>query len=773
MHFGFINMFPTPDINPNLPAGIRTVGDCGIKPQDPNGSKPQGADRSNEGQNTIQKSIWSNYDGNQNASVDFNEANSNSLFTMGQIKADFSQGNLSNLTNNQQNQLQSKLLGSFNVKSEFQSKLQGLFKDIASGMETKEFKNESEATTWANDKAMRMDNQVKSETQAFAKNATNQVIDAYNKALSSLANEMAMENPEGIIEIKDEALAENDKSLDSLKAGEDKSTDFRNKETGTYISKNQQTVTMNNDGSRTVLNQNGDDHTTKAQIKSDGSRIITETKGNTKEVTTVNANGTRTVETTVKDANGTETVITERYDKKGRLRSEHREVSNSEGSSTTTTNFRRNGNISSQNSSHTITAEGMRFTETSSTDFRRNGSIKNNTETHFDGTTDVTQNRRDGSLKHTEHRIGNITTDTHDYSRSGNRETETQFNGDGSRTKTTTRTNGNNITKTQRDYDSSGTMRSKSRTTSDGTNTTTVEKQYNANGTLATKTKTQTGANGTIQNNRAYDENGVRTSNETTINSSYDDNRDGKAQYSDGNVKSEFNTIAKNILSKLGTKGVAAFNAEIQKFQANATSVVQKGQDAQQELTKLNNFIKTQIGLAVTGAQIKGQQADSQKPIGPANLNEFIDQQVVFSGISSAPGSHSQTPSGKIADDQNMQGGKFKINGQVTQNWFRPDNANKNNVGRISDTSQFQSAKNADDIMKTMLKGMGFETSEFVSLDLNKLKSDLINNNPSVFDRNKNSSTRGAMREDADLSKMDLPKNKEYILAQYKAKPLV
>ncbi len=605
------------------------------KPTQPQGGEgsAQGVNGQDQGQNTISKSIWSNYDGNRDSNVSSQEAKSNSLFSRSEIQANITTPYSEQVTT----QIQKNALKSVDVKGMFQNAISKF--NYNAGMETKEFKTEEEANAWANQQANKMDAATRQEAKQMSEAANREIQQAFDKAVNAEIEKLSLYDPKTVGGSAFEGNGEEDEhALDVLKGDNNKATEFEG-------ATNSNTTKLNDDGSTTEIDVKGDSVTT-TQNNKNGSKVITNTQGNTKEVTTINKDGSESIETTINDTeHGVTTVITENYDKKGRLRSSNRTVSDQNGASNTTTatfrknghqatrtesynsgdgntrtsntQFRRNGSVKSEDVSRTVTADGMRFTEGSSVSFRRNGSIKSSEKTDFDGSKDIVKERRDGSLKSIEHQIGDgVTTSKINLSRGGDRLKARLYDANGISMKINAKMDGNTVTSAN-------------------------VKSYDANGHKTGTTDLNFNEMGTQVQHKGNDSGKIND-----VYSKYDSNYDGLATKSDKLVNESINQNA-SLVSKLdvGLEGDAltqfnkTFNAnekymsKMSNFSETAKAALAKGQDANQVMKDLNNTIMSKLTESISNA-VKDVTAEAQQeanklksPDNPEQSDNPVDDQ--------------------------------------------------------------------------------------------------------------------------------------------------
>ena len=349
------------------------------------------------------------------------------------------------------------------------------------------------------------------------------------------------------------------------------STEKSNKATeNELVQKSTYSYQDNEDGSSTV--------TINSERYQDGKTI------KTTEVDHIDSKGrTKSSEVEVKDGETT-TKTNSQFDKKGRLREQHTVTEGKDGTNTTDATFRKDHSVKHQKESYSTTADGMKWSSSTETSYRKNGSIKEQLKQNFDKSIDVTQQRRNGSLKHTEHRVGDHVTESHDYSKSGNKETIQTQNGLGS-------------TKTTNKYSGTG---------DDRTLTSSTVKSYDADGNMTSKSKTNVGDEGSVKTDKTYDESGVKTSEKQTVYSKFDNNRDGYAKTDDKSVSSALGQDITNVMKQVKTDGLSSsqkttfkntFNAAIQNalgktnFSEVASTVLKDGQKAETVMSELNKNI--------------------------------------------------------------------------------------------------------------------------------------------------------------------------------------
>lgn len=347
------------------------------------------------------------------------------------------------------------------------------------------------------------------------------------------------------------------------------STEKSNK-TNELVQKSTYSYQDNEDGSSTV--------TINSERYQDGKTI------KTTEVDHIDSKGrTKSSEVEVKDGETT-TKTNSQFDKKGRLREQHTVTEGKDGTNTTDATFRKDHSVKHQKESYSTTADGMKWSSSTETSYRKNGSIKEQLKQNFDKSIDVTQQRRNGSLKHTEHRVGDHVTESHDYSKSGNKETIQTQNGLGS-------------TKTTNKYSGTG---------DDRTLTSSTVKSYDADGNMTSKSKTNVGDEGSVKTDKTYDESGVKTSEKQTVYSKFDNNRDGYAKTDDKSVSSALGQDITNVMKQVKTDGLSSsqkttfkntFNAAIQNalgktnFSEVSSAVLKDGQKAETVMNELNKNI--------------------------------------------------------------------------------------------------------------------------------------------------------------------------------------
>ncbi|GEM_PF-6527709 len=657
------------------------------KNQNGDGENAKGVNGQQQEQ-TITKSVWSNYDADQNANVNYNEANNNSLFTRADVQTTIT----APLSADVQNQISKNVLKGFNIQEQFKTALAQF--NFNSGSQVKEFKSEEEATKWANEQAKQLDSQTMEYAKQQSDIANNTIQNLYNKAIEEAVNKY---QDSSFFDKQDFVQADNnngDNPLNALKGDGDahKATTFDS-------AQNTRTVTFEN-GKRT-------------------SYVNRTQSGNTSEVTTVNADGTKTVEITTKSDDGVTNVTTQKFDKKGRMRSSEHTVTKGDETNTTTDIYRRNGSRKSENSVYTNTVDGMKYTTTNNNEYRRNGSLKTTTHTGNDGITNVTDFRRNGvDTKHTETRIGNTTTETRDYSRSGKKETVNTYNGDGTRTKTT-----NRFLDAQRQTLDNSTARA-----------------YDSNGNLTSKTQTSYSSTGAQQTAKTYNADGTVKSKENSVYSSFDNDQNGKATYDDSSVKNRFESFKTSMTSSIKVDGLSNdamtkliknanvdsdFETAVKGFSADSKAVLQKGDDPKAKQLGLNSKISMQIQRNAESA-LSGIKRNVET-LGKAQVS--MDKTIAEGGIA-----------------QYQSDGLRDLRMPAANDVFK-SNTYTREKRKANQAETYKGCKTIDDVMKKAgIKDDDLKDTQY--------KDDFIKANPSVFAQN------GKVLLNADWNKLDIIRKK-------------